>query len=48
MVDVAFGLCDWKRVCWKVIVLYSKGEYGIIKSKVEECVFEKLYRNYAL
>ena len=33
MENVAFGLCDWKRVCWKGIVLYSKEEYGIIRSK---------------
>ena len=33
MVNVAFGLCDWKVVSWRGIVLYSKEEYGIIRSK---------------
>ena len=33
MANVASWLCDWQEVCWKVIVLYSKEEYGIMRSK---------------
>lgn len=33
MANVASWLCDWQEVCWKVIVLYSKGRYGIMRSK---------------